>query len=66
MPFEGMIKDINFNLDNLNISNPKKWWDVFLTCVSPKTIEYCRQKTKIETEQKDNSEEIGISRKSFL
>ena len=43
-----MVRQTIINVDTLNILDKQKWWDIFLTSIRSKTVDYTKQKYFIE------------------
>ena len=46
--YVAMVRQPIDNVDRLNIEDKQKWWDIFLSSVRSKTVEYTKQKITIE------------------
>ena len=43
-PYVIMIEETVNNINNLEITDARTWWDIFLTCVRSKTVTYTKRK----------------------
>ena len=48
-----MVRQTIDNVDRLNIEDKQQWWDIFLSSVRSKTVEYTKQKHTIENSARD-------------
>ena len=48
-----MVRQTIDNVDRLNIEEKQQWWDIFLSSVRSKTVEYTKQKHTIENSVRD-------------
>ena len=51
--YVAMVRQPIDNVDRLNIEDKQQWWDIFLSSVRSKTVEYTKQKHTIENSARD-------------
>ncbi len=47
------IEDVYNEINDLNIANPKDWWDLFIVMVQGVTLDYCQRKAKVTRKYKE-------------
>ena len=52
--YVAMVRQTIVNVDKLNIVDKQRWWDIFLTCVRSKTVDYTKHKNFIENSTQDS------------
>ena len=48
-----MVRQTIENVDRLNIKDTQQWWDIFLSSIRSKTVEYIKQKHTVENSARD-------------
>ena len=51
--YVAMVRQTIVNVDKLNIVDKQRWWDIFLTCIRSKTVDYTKRKYFIENSTRD-------------
>ena len=51
--YVAMVRQTIVNVDKLNIVDKQRWWDIFLTCLRSKTVDYTKRKYFIENSTRD-------------
>ena len=52
--YVAMVRQIIENVDRFNIEDTQQWWDIFLSSVRSKTVEYTKQKHTVENSARDD------------
>ena len=61
-----MVRQTIVNVDKLNILDEHRWWDVFLTCIRSKTVDYTKRKYFIENSTRDKLQKELLALEAIL